>query len=267
MREVSEPVDRRRISFSVERILHFANFFACFVEKLSSQFVELVVHLVRPEKRRVCTRYAAEYYCAVLLIPRAEFSIEEPWSVPPQCVAAPLHRSTNGADPRLPTKVAAYFDDERLTVIFTGIDDDVIATYRDHDAPLYEEDVVEIFLAPDKITRYFEIEVNPLGTTFDAVIDSRDGVRATMRADLGWTCHGLFAAIRRAGDVVDTVIRIPFASLERERPVDSETWLGNFFRIDRGRSAADEFSAWRPTMKDPPDFHVAAAFGELRFSQ
>ena len=216
----------------------------------------------------------------VFVVPLADFSIEDPWAIPPACTREPLRRSTDGAEPRLATSVAAYFDHEQLTIVFSGIDDDVIATYRQHDAPLYEEDVVEVFLAPERITRYFEIEVNPLGTTFDAIIDSPDGVRSTMKTDLAWTCDGLFAAIRRThGDpspprsrarglqVVDTVIRIPFSSLGRSAPADGETWRANFYRIDRSVSRDAELSAWRPTLKQPADFHVPAAFGDLRFQR
>jgi hypothetical protein len=203
----------------------------------------------------------------VFVVPLADFSIEDPWAIPPACTREPLRRSTDASAPRLATSVAAYFDDEQLTIVFSAIDDDVIATYREHDAPLYEEDVVEVFLAPERITRYFEIEVNPLGTTFDAIIDSPDGVRSTMKTDLAWTCEGLFAAIRRVNDAVDTVIRIPFSSLGRSAPADGETWRANFYRIDRSASRDAEFSAWQPTLKQPADFHVPAAFGDLRFQR
>ena len=104
---------------------------------------------------------------------------------------------TDGGAPRLATTVAAYYDDDFLTVVFDAEDDEIVATYLGHDEPLWQEDVVEIFLAPEGLTPYFEIEVNPLGTTFDARIDSPDGVRATMTTDLAWTCEGLFAALRR----------------------------------------------------------------------
>ena len=39
----------------------------------------------------------------------------------------------------------------------------------------------------------------------------------------------------------------------------------NFFRVDRSETHGDEYSAWNPTMKDPADFHVVAAFGKLEF--
>jgi len=203
----------------------------------------------------------------VFVVPLADFSVEDPWAIPAACTPVALRLATDGTAPRLSTAVAAYFDDSDLTIVFSAIDDDVVATYLEHDAPLYEEDVVEVFLAPEEITRYFELEVNPLGTTFDAIIDSPDGVRATMKTDLAWTCDGLFAAIRRDNEVVDTVIRIPFSSLGRKAPADGETWRANFYRIDRSETREAEFSAWQPAMKRPADFHVPAAFGEIRFQR
>lgn len=196
---------------------------------------------------------------------RATFSIEDPWDVPAGCESVALVRATDGSAQRLPTWVSAMWDSEALTVVFSAIDDSVVATHRVHDAPLYEEDVVEVFLAPRSPREYFELEVNPLGTIFDARIESPDGVRATMKTDLAWTCRDLFAAIRRAGTTADFVLRIPFASLGMETPKEGDEWQVNFFRIDRD-PRGDEFSAWCPTMKTPPDFHVVKAFGTLRFS-
>jgi len=202
---------------------------------------------------------------SALAVPRAEFSIEEPWAVPAACEPVALRRATDGGMPRLATTLAAYYDDDFLTVLFIADDEEIVATYLGHDQPLWQEDVVEIFLAPQGLTPYFEIEVNPLGTTFDARIDSPDGVRATMTADLAWTSDDLFAAIRRDdGRTFHAVIRVPFDSLGT-RPQAGEEWRGNFFRIDRSATKGDEFSAWQPTLKTPADFHVAAAFGVLRF--
>jgi hypothetical protein len=207
----------------------------------------------------------SEMPVSVLVVPRAEFSIEEPWDIPAVCEVVTLRLAVDGGAPRLQTSFAAYYDDDLLTVVFRCDDDAIVATYLEHDQPLWQEDVVELFLAPAGLTPYFEIEVNPLGTTFDARIDSPDGVRATMTADLAWTCSDLFAALRRVDQrTLDVVIRVPFASLDaRVRPGDE--WRANVFRIDRSASHGDEFSAWQPTLKAPADFHVAAAFGVLRF--
>lgn len=200
-----------------------------------------------------------------LIVPRAAFSIEEPWQIPDACEPVRLRRSTDGARPRLATTVALYRDERHLTAVFVADDDEVVATHLQHDAPLYQEDVVELFLAPEENGTYFELEVNPLGTVFDARITSPDGVRATMKADLAWTCDGIFRALRRMNGRLEVVIRMPFSSFGVASPNGRAAWRGNIFRIDRSKRAGDEFTAWRPTMKNPPDFHVVAAFGALVF--
>lgn len=191
--------------------------------------------------------------------------MEDPWAVPQGCERIALRRSTDGTEPRLHTDIVVYADDEYLNVLFQSEDDGVVATHLQHDAPLYEEDVVEMFLAPSTPRRYFEIEVNPLGTTFDAAVDSPDGVRSTMKVDLAWECPNLFAAIRKMPGRLETIVRVPFACFGA-RPAAGTEWQGNFFRIDRSKSRGDEYTAWQPTMKNPADFHVAAAFGRIVFA-
>jgi hypothetical protein len=190
-----------------------------------------------------------------LVVPRAAFSIEDPWAFPSVCQPVRMRRATDGATPRLPTSV-----------------DYIVATRLDHDAPLYEEDVVEAFLAPESPQRYFELEVNPRGTTFDARIESPDGVRLTMLVDRRWDCDGLLTAVRTVVESdgamsVDTVLRLPFASLDLTTPRSGQAWRGNFFRVDRHPRRGDEFSAWQPTMRSPADFHVTGAFGTLQFGE
>jgi hypothetical protein len=207
-----------------------------------------------------------------LVVVRAPFDMEEPWSTPAGCSPVRLRRATDAAPPRLATSVAAWYDDRYLSVLFSSSDDLVRSTLIAHDAPLYEEDVVEIFFTPDSLERYYELEVSPRATVFDARVDSPDGERATMHVDREWNCEGLMAAVRQVTEshgaaTIDTIIRIPFAALDRPAPADGETWRANFFRIDRHPEKGDEFSAWQPTMKFPADFHVPAAFGTLRFQR
>ncbi len=206
----------------------------------------------------------------IFVVRRAEFAMEDPWAIPPQADLLRLRLASDGAPPRLATTVVAHFDHDFLTVVFSVEDDMVVARHLEHDAPLYEEDVVEVFLAPRQPSEYFEIEVSPRGTVFDARIDSPGGVRSTMKAELAWDCDGLFAAVRARKEStgmtsIDTVIRIPFSALGARMPRSGELWKANFFRIDRHPELGDEYSAWQPTMMRPADFHVTAAFGTLRF--
>jgi len=207
-----------------------------------------------------------------LAVPRAEIDMEEPWATPAACRPVRLRCATDATAPRLATSVAAWYDRAYLNILFSGADDHLESTYIEHDAPLYEQDVVEVFIAPERPGRYYELEISPRGTIFDAAIDSPDGVRATMTVDRGWNCEGLIGAVRRVTEsdgvtTIDTLLRIPFASLGRGTPASGESWRANFFRIDRHPRHGDEFSAWQPTMKTPADFHVTAAFGTLLFQE
>jgi hypothetical protein len=206
----------------------------------------------------------------ILVVPRAELNMEEPWNTPPACSPVRLRRSGDASVPRLATSVAAWYDGEYFSLLFSAADDAIRVTHRNHDDPLYEDDVVELFVAPERLTRYFELEVSPNGTVFDATVDSPDGSRATMHVDRAWNCEGLIVAVRKIVErggamTLDTLMRIPFASLGQSPPTEGETWRANFFRVDRHAREGDEFSAWQPTRKDPPDFHVPSAFGTLRF--
>jgi hypothetical protein len=207
-----------------------------------------------------------------LIVPRGAFEMEDPWTAPAACNPVRLRRAVDAAPPRLATSVAVWYDASHLTILFSASDDHVQSTLLSHDAPLYEEDVVEVFLAPERTTRYYELEANPRGAIFDARIDSPDGARATMHVEREWTCEGLMVAVRTVTEsdgatTVDTVLRIPFASLERAMPASGESWRANFFRIDRHPRQGDEYSAWQPTMRDPADFHVPAVFGTIRFDR
>lgn len=204
-----------------------------------------------------------------LVVRRAPFDMEEPWATPVESAPVRFRRAVDGMTPRLATSVVATWDDRSLSLLYSATDDYVQATFVTDDEPLYSEDVVEAFLAPGG-ARYFEFEVSPRGVVFDATVDSPDGVRQTMRVDRAWNCEGRIVAIRTLFESdgsrsVDTLLRIPFASLGQPTPRPGALWRANFFRIDRHPDLGDEFSAWQPTLRTPPDFHVVAAFGTLRF--
>ena len=169
-----------------------------------------------------------------------------------------------GAPPRLSTSVRIGRRGDALCVRFDGRDRGIVATHWEHDAPLWEEDVFEVFLAPgdEPPRRYFELEVNPLGAVFDARVESSELRRATMRVDTAWDCTGLRARVKCGPGRWSADLRIPFAALVEGPP--PSRWRANFYRIDRGTSGEpDEFSAWSPTLADPPDFHVPERFGIL----
>lgn len=175
--------------------------------------------------------------------------------------ALALVDARTGQPPRLRTALRLGLRHGVLCVRFDGRDEGVVATHTRRDAPLWEEDVFEVFLSPEDPPRnYFELEVNPLEALFDARVASPDLRRATMRVDTEWECPGFSARVTRGPGRWSASLRIPLAPLCSGSP--PRMWRANFYRIDRG--ARDEFSAWSPTLADPPDFHVPERFGVLR---
>ncbi len=176
--------------------------------------------------------------------------------------AQSLVDARHGGQPRLSTAVRVGLRDGALLVRFDARDDGVVATLTQRDAPLWKEDVVEVFLSPlDPPRTYYEFEVNPLGTLFDARVESPALSRSTMRVEPDWTCPGFSARVRRGPRRWSAYLRIPLAPMA---PAQLPSfWRANFYRVDRG--TPNEFSAWSPTFADPPDFHRPERFGSLSF--
>jgi hypothetical protein len=189
------------------------------------------------------------------------FPLEEHWSAVP---VLELVRAQDGGGAAFGTRVRLLEDGRRLFVRFDCDDADVWATHAQRDAPLWEEEVVEMFLAPgDRVPeRYVEIEVNPLGTVFDARVANPDGRRDTMRVDPSWDAAGLAVrVIRPETGGWRAEIALPWSEVCAGDP--PSVWRANFFRIERPRGGTPEFSCWSPTLTDPPDFHKPIAFGRL----
>jgi len=168
----------------------------------------------------------------------------------------------NGGEPRLSTSVRVGLREGILFVRFDARDEGVVATLTERDAPLWKEDVVEVFLSPeDPPDVYYEFEVNPLGALFDARVESPDLSRATMKVEPAWTCPGFSARVRHGPGIWSALLRIPLSPMAPGQIPSS--WRANFYRVDRGK--ADEYSAWSPTFADTPDFHVPSRFGSLSF--
>lgn len=171
-----------------------------------------------------------------------------------------LVRATDGGTPRLATALRVAHRAGDLLVRFDGRDDGWVATKTRRDDALWEEDVFEVFLAADDPPHfYWEFEVNPLGTMFDAAIQSPRLFRPTICVDVAWDCPGFRATVKTSQRSWSARMRIPLGALAAG-PV-SRTWRANFFRVDRG--PVDELSAWSPILSDPIDFHDARRFGTL----
>ena len=173
-----------------------------------------------------------------------------------------LKETVTGEPPGQVTWFKTSWDHEALHLLFHAEDTDAWATLTEHDAALYNEEVVEVFIDPvGDLESYFEIEVNPLNAVCDLVLRRN---RSGYSKDFAWHCEGLKTDVRKDAGFWEVKMIIPFASLGAVAPVHGQRWRVNFFRIDRPRNATWELSAWSPT--GVPLFHVQKKFGVMEFT-
>ncbi len=168
------------------------------------------------------------------------------------------------------TAVRLCYDAHALYVRFDCADRDIWATFTRRDDPIYDEEVVELFLAPgaQTPTEYAEIEISPNGVLFDAWVQNPSGDRAQMVVDTAWDWPGIRWHTERLDEENRwwVVLVLPWAGIAPSGPLPA-LWRANFYRIERPRAAAPEFSCWSPTRTDPADFHKPARFGTLRIEE
>lgn len=178
-----------------------------------------------------------------------------------------LTRVQDGKPAKWKTEVEIGRVGSSLMVRFTCTDEDIWSTMTERDLPLYDEEVVEIFLAPGDADphEYFEFEVNPLGALWDGRISSPNLSREGMESHPEWDCPGLTwsAWMDEGQQVWGGELLIPLNELCG--PVIPDVWRVNLYRIERPQSGGTEYSAWSPTLVSPADFHVPARFGRVRF--
>jgi hypothetical protein len=181
------------------------------------------------------------------------------------------------ANARVTTEVRIWYDAAALYLGWTCQDADIQATFTQHDSRFWEEEVVEFFVTPSGLNRYFELQWNPLGGTFDAIINNElapDGQSLKMQGDWSYTAKTMTSAIKVNGSVQNSndrderwtvEARVPFSDLNVTTPAPGAVWRANFYRFNRDRGAEAEQLSWSPTVW--PGFHQPARFGYLRFGK
>lgn len=126
---------------------------------------------------------------------------------------------------------------------------------------LWDRDVCEIFLAPNKAhaRKYFEFEIAPNGEWIDLGIYQKPDERIT-----DWDYKsGMQSAAKIEKEKVVMAIKIEWKAFGKV-PKAGEIWLGNVFRcVGAGKERG--YLAWSPTMTKTPNFHVPEKFGEFEF--
>ncbi|MGC9318534.1 MAG: carbohydrate-binding family 9-like protein, partial [Armatimonadota bacterium] len=152
--------------------------------------------------------------------------------------------------PAQATRVRIMHDERTLYIAWECAEDsmdEIAATMTAHDAPVWSEDCVELFLSPSHDgSGYYHLLVNALG----ALRDERG-------KDETWDSGAHAAATREDGRWL-VEMALPLASMQLPPGVD-EHWRVNF---TRHRTPGEELSTWAPIPGE--NFHQPEHFGHLR---
>lgn len=139
------------------------------------------------------------------------------------------------------TCVRLLWDDRFLYVAFSCRDQEVFGYLTDNDAPVYWEDCVELVIAPETLTDYYEFTVNAKGTCYDAV-NHFDPVNA-LHTDSSYH-GGIKAAVWIDGTLNNPAdedhgwmveMAIPWRGIAVQTPAAGRQFRGNFLRFNYPR--------------------------------
>jgi hypothetical protein len=192
-------------------------------------------------------------------------------------VLGPFYLNDGSRQERERTTVRVWYDAQALYLAWTCKDKDIQATFTNRDSKFWEEEVVEFFVTAKDLTRYFELQWNPLGGVFDAIITNEldaQGVSKSFRGDWDFTAKGMQSAVKVRGTVANSndkdefwqvEVRVPFADLGQPTPKPGGVWRANFYRFNRTKDLPVEQVGWSPTRLT--GFHQPNRFGYLEFGK
>ena len=182
---------------------------------------------------------------------------------------------------RYRTEFRALWNDEGLAIRFDACDDRPWHTMQRPDDPIWEEEVVEIFLDPACLGRHYaEVEISPINVVTDLHILEP---HPRLNGDRSWNWRGLESTVvpGSCGGLTPgswvALAWLPWSGLgslgpevaARVPPSAGDAWRFNVFRIKRPHGPAEPerdavYAAW--STPEGPSFHEPAAFRSMEFS-
>ena len=195
-----------------------------------------------------------------------------------QADSVQLVDAVTGNPGQFATTVRALYNDTHLYVAFDCEDDYVWGTVTEREGPIWEEECVEIFVNPANTAhQYYEINISPKGTLFDAcILNPRTQAQAGL-AFTGlpkWDAEGLQTDVAIQGEADQpgkarswrAVFAIPHVALigaPNCPPRPGDRWRINFYRIDSPKLGQRDHYAW--SAPGVVAFHRPWNFGTLLF--
>jgi hypothetical protein len=181
---------------------------------------------------------------------------------------------------RYRTVFRALWNADGLAVRFDVCDDRSWHTMKHRDDPIWEEEVVEIFLDPARLGRHYaEVEISPGNVVADLHILEP---HPALNGDRSWNWRGIETTVvpGSCGGLTSSswvaLAWLPWIGLPSLAPevaacvppAAGDAWLFNVFRIKRPHGPAEPereavYAAW--STPDGPSFHEPSAFRRMEF--
>jgi uncharacterized protein (DUF362 family) len=191
--------------------------------------------------------------------PTIDGQVDAVWSTAP---AVTWQTDYAGAPSGISTSARFLWNEQALFVLFelsgAGLNVDQSFPVQSERNKLYEEDCVELFLAPDakRPDHYYEVELGPLGHFFDLEID-----KANKSSRVEWSSQ-LEVKTSAVPERHTAVIEARLAASELTAALKPGARLPLALYRMEGK-APRRYLAWRPPRTAKPNFHVAEGFGVL----
>jgi len=172
------------------------------------------------------------------------------------------------------TSVHACYDDKFFHARFDCVDNNIYNTYTQCNSPLYNQDVVELFIGSKSHSspaHYIEIEISPNNVLFVSNVTNYSGNCSNFQGnEIDCDQSGVKIVTYRSDKTNSwwAQVAIPFALVQTlpgaEWSTLPSTLAVNFYRIDEPKETQSrEFSCWSPTMASPACFHKPDYFGNI----
>ncbi len=173
------------------------------------------------------------------------------------------------------TVAKLLWDDAHLYALFISEDAHIWAEHTGRDSAVYKDDCVEVFTAPnpERPDAYFNIEMNAIGIFLDQYHPDGPGV-----SHPPWDAEGVRIATSMVGTLNDERDEDHYWILEAAIPLNNFTpsgaaippqpgdvWHLNLNRL--GGKTNAQYSQWRASQTEKPQFHSPRDFGRVVFSE
>ena len=217
---------------------------------------------------------------------------ERDWSKAPWTQAFTDIETGGQINPEQEAKCKMLWDNDFLYLFVKFREHDLWASIKNHDAPVFQDNAFEMFIAPGEETyNYFEFQVNAYGTVWDLFMPRpyRNGGAGLST----WDIKGLQKAVYLDGTLnnpADTdrswsiELAVPFSSVRMNggrNPSTGTIWRMNFSRVQweldtlngayfrrkdktMGKLLAEHYSVWSP--QGIVNLHYPERWGYVLFS-